>query len=1721
MKPIEYHLSLLREGELRLYRRSQEGTESVLVVVPASEDAECLARLQHELSIRAGLDARWATIPVALTRCNDQVALVLDDPGGELLRNLCDSPMEMGMFLPLATSLATAVKELHARNLIHRNISPDNILVDAINGRAWLTGFGFAVCLAGEDKAPDGAALNAGAFAYMAPEQSGRMSLPVDIRSDLYTLGCTFYEMLTAKHPLAANNPVTWVHNHVARQPVPPKEHVISIPEQISAIVVKLLAKDPEERYQSAASLLVDLDRCLSEWRKRLSIDVFSLDMQNVSHRLKISERLYGRELETHALLSAFERVAAQGKSEWVLVSGYSGSGKSTLVRQLHDRLHLRAHLFASGKCEQVKSAIPYAGLAQALQSLVRSILGRHDKDFEIWRARLLDSLGSNVRLLSTLIPELELILGEQTPMLELPSEASKISFLRTASRLLTTFASAEQPLVLFLDDLQWMDVGTQAVIEYLVNEEAPNHLLLIGAYRSNELASEHPLRHGYRDTRIPIRELTLAPLRVVDLAQLVSDSFACTLERATPLAELVLERTRGNPFFAIHFIAALVEEGMIAFDQVSMSWDLDLVRIRDRAYSENPTDLVLRKLDLLPAATQSILKCLACLGSGATARTLGVAASVSRKEVDLALEEPCRANLVRRIDDRYVFWHDRIQEAAYASISGGERDALHLEIGRRLLALSSVDMAGDMVFETANQINRGSALVTLRDERRQLARLNLLAGQRAKAATAYSSALTYFVAASDLLARHADEDVMDHSDDHEETVHAVEFHLAECEFLTGELLLAESRLTALSRCRLDLQLRADLTCLRTVLYTTMDRPHTALEVSLEYLGLVGEDVPSRPTDEDVEKEFLRMRRLIGEREVRELRDLPLMWDPVWRGTMNVYAELIPAALFTDAKLHDLIRLRMTNLSLEHGHCDASAYAYVALVVVFSQHDDYVSGYQFGELARYLVNERDLSRFKARVEMSFATLVLPWTMPVKTGQSFMLHALQSAFKTGDLTFEVYCRRNLVSNFIFAGAPVSRMLQDAEANLQFVQERKFGLVVDALLAQIIMFRRLLGLPLDAVALLEAGYDRPWVECYARGEVSSRAIAAFSFWTHLLQTSVLFNELPAAINAEEKAGDLYWSSRSFIETAEFHFYGALARATAIARAGTSERGLHLAALRVHHDRLLIWTKNCPENFACRATLVEAEICRLENRLLDAEHLYEDAIRQAREQGFVQNEGLANELAARFYAGRGLDTIGRAYLRQARRAYFLWGAHGKVADIDRQHPYLQTSPLENPPAFPASGTSWQLDVGAVLKASHALSGEIVLSKLVKTLMVNVLEHAGAQRCVLVLAHGPDLWIEAESCIGAAMVDVALQRYLVSPQNLPASILQTVMRTQKCIVLDDARDSGNFTQDDYIQRERPRSILCVPLINQSQFVGLVYIENNLTSGAFTAERTTVLEVLASQAAISLENARLYAQLVDENRQRERAENSLRNSQAELARVARLTTMGELVASIVHEVSQPIAAVGTCATAAMHWLDRAPPEIGEAREMLERIVSDTTRAKEVIRGLRSLARKASPEFATFDLNESIREVLVLIHGQLEANGVELDQDLIQGECLVNGDRVQLQQVVLNLVVNGIEAMRGVVVRKRLIEVSTQPSGRGRVVIAVADNGTGLDSSIAERIFQPFVTTKTDGMGMGLSICRTIVEAHGGRLTASPRSRGGTVFTFTVHAPGNEGGDTG
>ena len=1478
--------------------------------------------------------------------------------------------------------------------------------------------------------------------------------------------------------------------------------------------------------------------------------------------------------------------------------------------------------IFISGKFDLRRRDTPYSTLADAFQGLIRQILSGRQQDVEPWREAVRQAVGHHGSLLTDLIPELVQLVGPQPPVPELSSLETQVRFRQLFQRFVGVFAQAEHPLVIFIDDLQWLDPATLSLIEHLVTDLDTRHVLFIGAYRDNEVSPAHPLTltlERIRRTGTTIERIVLGPLSLDGVNQLLCDALRGEPATVRPLAELVHRKTGGNPFFAGQFLTSLAEEGLLAFDSPSLSWTWDLAGIHRKGHTDNLVDLMISRLQRLPSAAQGALQLLSCLGSQADFATL---AMIHRASADSALgrntvlsngqmhesfRAALRAELVLAQEGRYRFLHDRVQEAAYALIPSEARADFHLQIGRLLVQRLSSQSVLDNVFDIVNQLNRGQPLLSDWMEKKRLAELDLQAGRKAMRSTAYAAASGYFAAGMIALSGKGWTRCYD-------LALNLWLERAECELLSSnvdETARLVDEVLVKGRSAID---RAAAYRLRMILQLIGGDATPAVRTALECLTMFGLELPEKPTLDQVQAEYDDVRHRLGGRSIESLIDLPLMDDPETRAAMKIMATLATSSYFADGNLYQMLTCRMVNLTLQRGTCESSVSGYgglgLSLGPAFHRFEE---GERFAKLGVDIAERYGFASQKAGANF-FMQMATVWTRPIEHAMTWLDAAIQSARETGEIVFACYSLEHRLTDLIARGEPLDIVRREAGVVLDYARKNKFRHIDDVVSSVQPFVQSLRGSASDDKPIDEAALETRVLQ-------SGVPVSTCYYWILQLRRHFLLGDFQRAIESTEKAQPALWAARFNIRSVDYCFYHSLAIA-AVFQASSPERQAELReALIAHVASFQRWAESCPATFAHKHALVSAEWARLEGRDIEAMQLYEQAIRLAAERGFLQDRALAGELAARFYRLRGLDKVADTYLDEARDCYARWGAKAKVAQLDQGHPRVrQQAPLVLKPTIEAPVE--QFDLAMVIKMSQAVAGEIVLEKLIETLMVIAIEHAGADRGLLLLPRGSQYQIEAEARSGRDGIRVHLLGTPVAPSELPVLILEQAIRTQSQVILDDARGENAFADDEYIGRKRVRSLLCLPLLKQAKLIGVLYLENSLASHVFTPARIAVLKLLASQAAISLENARLYddlrereariRRLVDSNiigimigdsrgrileanealldmlgysredliagrlrwtkltppewaaadqdalaqlsatgtcrpyekeysrkdgnrvpvlvggaffepkrdeavvfvidmTERKRAEEAFRMVQMQLAHANRVATLGQLSASITHEVNQPITAAVTYALAARRWLSAEPPNFHEVDDALSLIVKEGNRAGEVVERIRALIKKAPARKDAVEINDAILEVIALTRAEAANNSVSVRTQLAEGLPRVQGDRVQLQQVLLNLIINAIEAMRDVGEEERELLISTRNEPDG-VSVEVRDSGPGFAPAVLERVFEAFYTTKPSGLGLGLSICRSIIEAHNGRLWASPNVPRGAIFSFIAPA---------
>ncbi|WP_224245439.1 trifunctional serine/threonine-protein kinase/ATP-binding protein/sensor histidine kinase [Hyalangium gracile] len=1759
------NLQPLLEERNHVLLRACRGERSFLLRMPreGSPTPEEHARLRYGYELSASLDLPGVARVVELLRSGSKLCLVMEDFGGQPLRTLLQAGgLPPRQVMDIALRLARVVGELHQRRIIHKHITPSNILLHPETGEVRLANFDLASRLSSEAPSYTSQAILHGDLAYISPEQTGRMNRAVDYRTDFYSLGITLYELLTGRPPFSGTDATALVYSHLAVEPPAPHQLRPEVPQALSAVVLKLLAKNAEERYQSAYGLSADLRLCRDQLGVPDPLTPSILPGQrDVSASFHLSQKLYGREQDAAQLAAAFNRVSQGGQAELLLVTGYSGIGKSSLVNEVHRPLVRQRGYFGSGKFEQFLTS-PYAAWIQAFDGLVRQILSEDEQRIATWKAELQAALGPNGRVVTDVVPQIELIIGPRPPVPALGAIESQNRFNLVFQRLVGAFALPQHPLVLFLDDLQWADAASLGLLQRILSDPSYRHLLVIGAYRDNEVRAGHPLLATLKELRqsSPVSEISLRPLGLESVTQLLED----TLDRAgdpavAELAALVFQKTQGNPFFVSQFVTTLHERGYITFDPELGRWRWELERIRGMGITDNVAVLMAERLAALPPATQEALKHAACVGSTFNLEVISIINGRSPREAAADLWEAIQLGLLLPIGDaykyvqsqgteaaavepsqvRYEFLHDRVQEAAYSLSSEDARKRLHLRIGRLLLEQTPEAQRDAHIFEIVHQLDLATELIDSPEERERLARLNLVAGLRAKRSSAYKEALRYLQVGTSLLR----EDCWERQYELALELHR---HGSECLNQLGRYDDAEQEFQLILRQARSVEEKTEIHVLMLDTYVSRGQYLQAIQPARLALRELGIELPEGPeaSAAAIAHERQRLEENLSQRSIASLADLPETTNPRERARILLISRALSYAAYVYPDLFQVLSMLTVNRAIEHGHGPGSGTAYALYAIGLASGGDYQRAFEFGQLAMKLGERYDPLGERPMIRYLFATFQNSWCRPVETSMRILEQGFQASLESGMFFWAGLCSMQLGISGQLGGEDLGVQLARLQWHVDFYSRggSQFHQSICQVAASMHSILRLVH------GAIPPGSPQYLNEAYLLQNLQNPTVAA-GFAVLLLRLGYLL-ELPNQRELLARAEPQVAMIQGWVSRAELTLYQGLVLAARHASADAEERARIERTMDANLESLQSLSTLCPENFLQKHRLLAAERARLAGRELEALALYDEAITAAVKHGIPHEEALANELAARFHLARGRQRAAKGYLEEARGAYGRWGARAKVAALERQFPNLLRSSAS---MGGESGTSLEgLDLAAVLKATQAISGEIVLSELLQKLMGTILENAGAQRGLLLLKGDVPLTVEArlhEGTRAEVQVHDSTARAL---EQAPETILRYVERTRERVVLSEATPRSAFQGDTYLERQRPRSVLCMPVLKQKQLVGTLYLENQLVADAFTPERRKVLELLSAQAAISLENARLYDTLDQRVRERTRelrASNDelaqtlqqLKQTQAQLVMKEKLASLGVLTSGVAHEIRNPLNFISSfslfslqlteeLATLSNSQRTRLEPKradeldrlIGHLRQSVQKIDEHGKRVDAIVRSMLDLSRTSTTsEQVLVPLNDLIKEYVHLAYSGLRAQQLsfhaEIETRFDPALQPVEAMPQELGRVILNLVNNACYAVDER--RKKqgpdfvpTVQVSTRELG-DQVEIRVRDNGMGIPAALQDKIFNPFFTTKPAGQGTGLGLSishEIIVQGHGGKLEVDSVEGNYTEFRITL-----------
>ncbi len=1779
-----------------IYRSITKGNIAVILKVLRDDypTLEAIARLKHEYSVAKKLEHENIVKALQLENSAEHYAIIFEDFGGISLRQYLESNRpSLETILQVAIAITQALVYIHRKQIVHKDIKPANIIVknlsenNSINSIykpvIKLTDFSIASCLEKEITQQINCNQLEGTLAYISPEQTGRMNRSLDFRSDFYSLGVMLYEMLTGQLPFISNDPLELIHAHIAEQPTSINKLNPNINTTVCAIVEKLMAKNAEDRYQSAEGLLADLQQCWKQLQATGTILNFTPGQLEVISQLLIPQKLYGRESQVQLLLNAFERMT-KGNSELILVSGYSGIGKTSVINEVNKPIVKAGGYFISGKSDQFKRDIPYASLIQAFSSLCKQLLTESSSKLKRWQNKIQKAVGHNGQVIIDLIPEVELIIGKQVEVPHLEPIEAQNRLNQIFQKFVSLFTKKGHPLVIFLDDLQWADTSTLKLMQLLAIDLSIEYLLIIGAYRDNEVNPTHPLISTVEEIEKhkTINNITLEPLSNHNVTELVAETLNDNKEDSSSLAKLIFNKTGGNPFFVTQLLQSLYQESLLKFDFNQQKWlwsiqDIQSVGITDKSV----VDLVASRIEKLPEITQQVLKLAACIGDKFTLDVLSVVNEESINQTANYLNKALEAGLILPLNQNYripllfddseqissfdnnqigyKFLHDRVQQAAYSLIPENKKQATHLRIGQLLKESTSQDKLADNILDIVNQLNFGIELLKEEREKLELANLNLLAGQKAKRNSAFEAAIKYLNIGLKLLVENSWQS-------HYDLTLGLYVETAEAEYLTGNFEKShELTNISLEKCKNILD-KVRVYEIKIQFHTAKGEVTKALDIGVTVLKGLGLNLPKQAKNIHILSAFAQTKLVLAGKNIEDLLYLSEMEDPYKLAIMKMIMFITPVASQSGSLLFPLMVLAMVRLSIQYGNSMYSSYAYSGYgAMLCDKFGDIDSGYRFGQLGIKLLSHLNAYSLKAKVFLIYNTMIKHFKGHISQTIPNLIEGVQSGVETGDILFSSYNACFVVQNSFFCNTHLDIFIKEIDKYIELVSNN-FKIETDVVglkvLRQTVL--QLQGLTLNRISLTSDDLsEEDFLYLYKEQPIIMRI---FCFCK--AQNNYLFANYQVSIKSVKESQKYEESDPGFFVYILNNFYYSLSLLADITNASQQEKQNYLHQIKINQRKMKVWANYASCNFQHKYDLVEAERARVLGKNNLAIDLYDKAVAGAKGNNYTAEEALANELAAKFYIEQGKEKFAKIYMTDAYYGYFKWGAFAKVKDLEDNYPdYIirtQTGISLDKKGTIASTSFSQtlaLDTSTLIKSSLALSSEVILEDLIHKLMHLAKLNAGAEKVLFIANNQNELVIEA---LLNEKNEISILQSLTSNAQkiLPVSIINYVHRTQLPVILDDANSADNFKNDLYILSNKPKSILVSPIIHNAKMSGILYLENNLINSAFTKDRLEILKVLSAQAAVSVENARFYSTLearVNERTQQLEEKNKelqaitqqlqttlqkLKRTQSQLVHNEKMSSLGQLVAGIAHEINNPVSFIYGNLTYTSTYIesllelidiyqenscyDNIPQAIEKIEEidlpyiredvpnLINSMKMGASRIRDIVKSLRIFSRLDEAKIKKIDIHENLDSTLMILVQKLGSIQVIKDYaQLPQVSCYAG----EINQVFLHLITNAIDALStgvGELFESKqapTIVISTEIDTSNTVIVRIADNGVGMKDNIKQKIFDPFFTTKPvgQGTGMGLSISHQIItEKHQGSLECISSPGKGTTFIIGI-----------
>lgn len=1710
----------------------ESDNEQVIVKTVQSEYPSIaeISQLRYEYQISHNIDYSGIVRTHSLEIYKNNIGIVKEDFNSITLKEFFqNNELSISCFLEIAIQLADILSYLHQLNIIHKDINPSNILINTETAQVKITDFSIASRLQTENYQRSNYALIEGTPAYLSPEQTGRMNRALDYRTDLYSLGVTFYEFLVGHLPFQTSDLLELIHHHISEYPLPPNKASSTVPTALSDIVMRLMSKNAEERYQNALGLKADLEYCLNQLTSRDYIPHFILGKLDHNSQFLIPEKLYGRATEVSKLLSAFERVS-NGDSELILVSGYSGIGKTSIVNEIHKPILQKRGYFVRGKFEKLQRNIPYFAFIQGFREFIGYLLSEPAEIIDSWRDSLLSSVGNNGKIIIDNIPELEFIIGEQPAVPELGPTESQNRFNQVFQSFIRVFSQAEHPLVIFLDDLQWADLASLKLIERLMKNSDNRHLLLIGSYRDNEVDSIHPLIQMLDDLDsegLIINNIILEPLALNAVRKIVNDTLRSDSKKTEPLVDLIYNKSAGNPFFLNQLLNTLHSEELISFNYILGIWEWDIEEIfKIKIIDLSIIDLIVQNLKKLHNDTQEILKVAACIGNKFSLKDLSIILQEDEHKIASSLWIALQKGLILPLNKNYKvalivdkknndifcneeisyqFLHDRVQQASYTLIAPEKREITHLRIGEILLKTTPNSKIETKIFDIVNQMNLGVSLIHDNEKRHNLAHLNMIAGHKAKESAAYEIAKKYFYLSLNLLPKSSWKKNYDFTV--QIYLSSLEISYINAEFSRANDLLGE--ILSHAKSQKDIIQAYEF---QIPYYFTQNQPIKAIDTALKILRRLKIFIPRNPKTIDILISIIRVKITHRNKQISDLLHLPILSKTDEIAAMRILMAVIPATFVASPELFPIAISRMVEISLKHGNSPYSIFAYNSFgTLQCGALGNFKAGYEYSLLALKLLEKLRASEFKSKVYMVFNAFNRPWTDHLHHSVKMLPEGVKCGLETGDIEYVGHCASFFCIYIFLIGENIESVAQKQSKYLRIIMECKqeFQSYHAKIWHQATC--NLLGKSNEPSILSGDSFTEDFF--YAEVVSYNNDLVNIAFYCAKSFLAIVFNDYKEVLYCSKMLKQHSRGVPGIIYVALNNFFFSVALLKSTKSSSFIKKMKLLYKIRRQQNSMRKWADSCPDNFLHKYQLVEAEIARFLGNQQKAMTLYDDAIKSASKSGYVQEEAMANERAAEFYFGIGKEKVAQVYLTDAYYGYAKWGAIAKVRQLEEQYPTifsrLQKSSqvicsIQTTESSSTTTGLIDLDLASVLKASQAISEEIILDQLLEKLMQVLMQSAGAQSIFLILERSNHFVIEASATKGSKSIRQSIP--VATSKQVPCSIINYVARTLDPVFLGNAITS-NFSSDPYILLNQIKSLLCLPMINQGHLMGMVYLENNLAYDAFRGDHLEVLRLLCAQAAISLENAYLYEDL-QQSQAREQAEREINELKS------------RFISMTSHEFRTPLTAIlGTTElikhygqgweTSKQHtYLDRIQKNVKHMTGLLDDVL------------VLSKADVGKVEFNPKPMNlEAFCSSLVEEFQLNTKHDQRIEFEVRGNKPNAYADEKILRQILSNLLSNAIKYSPENTNVRFHVNLDEKEA-----TFFIQDQGIGIPEADQQHLFDSFHRAtnvgQIQGTGLGLAIVKKSVELHRGTITFDSVADQGTTFivklSIAEDAFGNE-----